>query len=349
MQLFSYIVRRLLTIVIQVAFILVAIFFLIRLLPADPVARLVGAYATPEIYAHTKASLNLDKPLVRQLGIYLGLFPGTAGPGLLQGDLGRSWVTSSPVSEEIKQFLPVTLELITLSFFVACLLAIPIGILAALKANGLLDRGVFTYSLFAGAQPDFWWGLIFIYFFYFRWGLAPAPLGHLDPLTMAPVVVTGFPTLDALLTGRVDVSLEALHHLMLPVITMAFIISGPIIKMVRQNVIRSLQSGYILYARASGLSQLHIATYTFRNAFAPTLTIIAILYGYMWGGAVLIEQVFSLSGLGQYALRSILAFDYPAIQGVVLVITIGSLLIYIAMDILHSILDPRIVHSPAKE
>jgi len=345
MQLFVYILRRLLTVAVQVASILLAIFFLIRMLPADPVARLVGSFATPEIYAHTKAALHLDKPLLTQLAIYLGLFPRAVGPGLLQGDLGRSWVTSSPVSQEIWQFLPITLELITLSFVVACVLAIPMGILAALKPNGLLDRGVFSFSLFAGAQPDFWWGLIFIYFFYFVWRLAPAPLGHLAPLTVAPPVVTGFPLLDALLTGRPDVSLEALHHLMLPVVTMAFIVSGPIVKMVRQNVIRALQSNYILYARACGLSQFHIAAYTFRNAFAPTLTIIAVLYGYMWGGAVLVEQVFSLGGLGQYALRSILAFDYPAIQGVVLTITIGSLLIYLAMDILHSVADPRIVNS----
>jgi ABC-type dipeptide/oligopeptide/nickel transport system permease component len=114
--------------------------------------------------------------------------------------------------------------------------------------------------------------------------------------------------------------------------------------MVRQNMARVVESDFILYARSSGLSERRIASYTLRSAFAPTLTLIGILYGYMIGGAVLIEQVFSLGGLGQYAVRSILAFDYPAIQGVVLTITAFSLLVYLMLDLIHALLDPRITH-----
>jgi ABC-type dipeptide/oligopeptide/nickel transport system permease component len=233
-------------------------------------------------------------------------------------------------------------ELITYGFLLAVLIGIPVGVLAALRPGGLADRAAFTYSLFAGAQPEFWWGLMFVFLFFSEWGIAPAPLGRLDPLTTPPRTLTGFLTVDALLAGRGQVFAEALYHLMLPVLTLAFVLSGPIIKMVRQSMLAALGSDHILYARSLGLSRLKIATYTFRNAFAPALTLIGILYGYMLGGAVLIEQVFSFGGLGQYALRSILALDYPAIQGVILVITAGSLLTLLAIDVIHALVDPRV-------
>jgi ABC-type dipeptide/oligopeptide/nickel transport system permease component len=205
-----------------------------------------------------------------------------------------------------------------------------------------VSRGVFVYSLFAGAQPEFWWGLTFIFFFYVKWGLVPAPLGILSPLSPAPPRITGMLTVDSLLTGNFATFGEVAHHLLLPVLTLAFVLSGPIIKMVRQNVEKALQSDYIMYARSCGLPQRRIAAYTFKNSLAPSLTLIGILYAYMLGGAVLVEQVFSLGGLGQYAVRSILSFDYPAIQGVVLITTTGSLLILLAIDVIHSVIDPRI-------
>ena len=203
---------------------------------------------------------------------------------------------------------------------------------------------MFVYSLFAGSQPEFWWGLLFVYVFFFQLGIAPAPLGRLSPMTSPPDVVTGFMTVDALLAGQFDVFLEALHHLMLPVITMAFILSGPIIKMVRQNMARALQSDFVLYARASGLSGNRVARYALRAALAPSMTLIGILYGFMLSGAVLTESVFSLGGIGQYSVQAVLAFDYPAIQGVVLVITAISLVVYLALDLIHAAIDPRIAY-----
>jgi ABC-type dipeptide/oligopeptide/nickel transport system permease component len=336
----KYIARRLLITLVQLAAITLAVFFLIRLLPADPVARLVGMMASQDAYNSAKSSLGLDKPVLEQLGTYLGVLPGTSG--LLEGDLGTSWVTSSPIASEIAQFFPITLELITYSFLLALIVAVPVGMLSAIKPGGIVDRLTFGYGLFAGAQPEFWWGLIFIFFFFFQWHVAPAPLGRLDPLTPTPPTVTGLLTVDSLLAGQFDIFLQALYHLMLPVVTLAFVLSGPIIKMVRQNMVRVLQSDFILYARAAGLPERRVAMYTLRGAFAPSMTLVGILFGYMLGGAVLVEQVFSLGGLGQYAVRSILSFDYPAIQGIVLTITAFSLLIYLLIDILHVLLDPRV-------
>ena len=340
-MLIRYVARRLAVGVLQLVLLTIAIFFLIRLLPADPVSRFVGLNSSAEAYAQAERNLGLDRPVFTQLTHYLGVNP-SQGTGLLQGDLGTSWVTGTPVLAEIGQTLPLTIELITLSFAVAFIVAIPIGAMGALKPGGRTDKGVFVYSLFAGSQPEFWWGILFVFVFFFQLGWAPAPLGVLSPLTSRPPGVTGFILIDSLVAGRPGVFLEALHHLMLPVATLVFILSGPIVKMVRQNMLRALQSDFVLYARAAGLPRQRVARYALRAAMAPSMTLIGILYGFMLGGAVLVESVFALSGLGQYAIRSILAFDYPAIQGVVLVITAISLLVYLLLDILHAFIDPRV-------
>ncbi len=342
-MLLRYIARRLLIGTIQLFCLVIVVFFLIRLLPADPVSRLVGLNASPEAYAQSARQLGLDKPLAEQLTIYLG-FKASVQPGLLQGSLGVSWVTGTPVVTEISNFLPVTLQLITLGFLVALLVAVPVGMLGALNPGRAVDKGVFVYSLFAGSQPEFWWGLLFVYVFYFKLGIAPAPLGQLSPMTVPPPSVTGFMLIDTLVAGQPAKFVEALHHLMMPVITLAFVLSGPIIKMVRQNMMRALRSDFVLYANLIGLPRARVARYALRAAMGPSMTLIGILYGFMLSGAVLVESVFSLGGIGQYAIRSVLAFDYPAIQGVVLVITAISLLVYLALDLAHAVIDPRIAH-----
>lgn len=342
-MLFRYISKRFAVGLLQLIGLTIAVFFLIRLLPADPVSRLVGMNSSPEAYAQAAKQLGVDRPLLAQLATYLGFQPEIS-PGLLQGSLGVSWVTGTPVTAEIATYLPVTIELVTLSFILALAVAVPIGMFGALNPGGKADKGVFVYSLFAGSQPEFWWGLLFVYLFFFHLGIAPAPLGRLSPMTSAPDVVTGFMTIDALIAGQLDVFVEALHHLMLPVITMAFILSGPIIKMVRQNMARALQSDFVLYANCAGLPKERVARYALRAAMAPSMTLIGILYGFMLSGAVLTESVFSLGGIGQYAIGAVLNYDYPAIQAVVLVITAISLVVYLALDLIHAAIDPRIAY-----
>jgi ABC-type dipeptide/oligopeptide/nickel transport system permease component len=340
---FRYILRRLGISVIQLLGLVVAVFFLIRLLPADPVARLVGQNATPAAYAQAAHSLGLDQPVLTQFLRYSGI--GHGNHGLLEGNLGTSWVTNTPVLVEIGQMLPVTIQLLTISFIVTLLIAVPVGVISARRPGGLVDKAVFVYGLFGGSQPEFWWGLLFVFVFFFKLGLAPAPLGLMDPMLSAPSTITGFVIIDSLLQGQFDVFVDVFYHLLLPVLTLAFILSGPIMKMVRQNMIQALQSDFILYAQAAGLSHGMITRYAFRAALAPSMTLVGILFGVMLGGAVLVESVFSLGGIGQYAVRSVLAFDYPAIQGVVLVITGLSLLIYLVLDILYAAIDPRVTHS----
>ena len=326
--------HRLLTALVQLLGLALVVFFVIRLLPADPVARLVGLNASREAYLSSQHALGLDRPVLVQLGTYLG--------GLLDGDLGRSWVSGDPVAREIGRVLPITIELITISFALALLVSVPLGMLCALRPDGAADKVTFGYSLFAGSQPEFWWGLLFIYVFFAKLGWAPAPLGRLDPMATPPPAVTGFITIDSLLAGNMAAFRDGVHHLMLPVLTKVFVLSGPIVKMVRQNMVRAMASDYVLHARASGLSPGRVSLIALKNALVPALTLLGVLYGYILGGAVLIETVFSLGGIGQYAVRSVLAFDYPAIQGVVLVIAAISLLVYLLLDLVHAALDPRV-------
>jgi ABC-type dipeptide/oligopeptide/nickel transport system permease component len=339
-MIWRFTLRRLAVGFVQLSVLIVAVFFLIRMLPADPVARFVGLNASPEAYALAQQALGLDLPILSQFEVFL--FGNEEEAGLFGGDLGASWVTGSSVNQEIRQYLPVTLELITMSFLIAVGLGVPIGVLGAVNPGGAADKGTLIYGLFAGSQPEFSWGIIFIFVFFVVLGIAPGPLGRLSPLTYPPDFVTGAITIDALLAGRVDIFLEALWYLSLPILTLSFVLSGPIIKMVRENVAQTMNADFMFYGQAAGLPRSVLARDALRAAFAPALTLIGILFGFMIGGAVLIESIFSISGLGQYAIRSILAFDYPAIQGVVLTISALTLLIYLAVDVCQALLDPRV-------
>lgn len=329
-----YVLKRGLIGLIQAIGITVVVFFVIRALPADPVARLVGFNASPDVYAQAQASLGLDASVWQQFTTYIS--------GVVRGDLGVSWVTGSPILEEIRSALPITLQLITLAFALALLVSVPIGIATAKRPGGKLDKGVFGYGLFAGAQPEFWWGLLFIFIFYYTLGLAPAPLGQYAPSVQQPPQITGMSLVDSLITGNFTAFIDAAWHLWLPVMTLAFIISGPIIKMTRQSMSRVLGSEFILYQQASGLPSGQVARSTIRASLPPVVTLAGILFGFLLGGAVLVEQVFAFNGLGSYSVRAVLNLDYPAIQGTVLIITIVSLTVYLILDLLLATIDPRV-------
>lgn len=333
-QFSGYTGRRLAVMVLQLFLMTVAVFILIRLLPTDPVAQRVGLIASDQAYAQAQANLGLDQSIPAQLWEFLR--------GLGSLDLGISWSSNDPVLGEIAERLPVTLQLITMAFFLALLIGIPIALLRAFHPGGKIDRGVFMYGLFAGAQPEFWWGIMFIFVFAFELGWFPQPVGLLDP-TIAPVEpITNFILIDSLIQGRFDAFVSAFQHFLLPCLTLAFVIVGPIIKTTSEAVAQVLQSDFVLQARARGLGSRKVAGYALRNALAPVITLTGILYGYMLGGAVLIEQIFSLNGVGSYALERTLALDYPSMQGVVLAMTAFSLLVYLAVDVLYAVIDPRI-------
>lgn len=337
-----FVLRRLLVFFVQLAGITLAVFVVIRLLPADPAAQLVGLNATAESYAQARHTLGLDRSMVQQLGDFVGIGAVDGKPGLLQGNLGTSWVTGQPVLREILAALPVTLEIVTFALVLSFAVALPLGLAGARKPGGVADRVAVVWGLFAGAQPDYWWGLLFVFVLFFELNLVPPPMGRFDPLMTEPAVVTGFITIDSLLAGDLGAFWTALSYIALPILTLVFAVSGAILKMVRTNTVRALRSDYVLYARASGLPERTVARYALRAALTPAVTLVGIFYGVLLSSAVTVEVVFSLTGIGQYAVRSVLAFDYPAIQGTVLVVAMVSLLVYFLLDIAHAYLDPRI-------
>ena len=244
--------------------------------------------------------------------------------------------------DEIVKRFPVTIQLIVLAFTLSLAIAIPVGRWAASRPGGRTDKTVLGYSLFAGAQPEFWWGLLFVFVFFFKLGWFPAPTGLTTAGLDLPENTTKFILLDSLIHWNIDAFVDVLKHYALPVITLTFILTGPLIKMTRQGVVNTKDSDYMLYALAAGLPAKQIKRYLLRNSLAPLITLAGILFAFMLGGAVLIEFVFTIDGLGLYALRRMLEIDFPAVQGAVVIMTAFSLLVYLLMDILYAAMDPRI-------
>jgi ABC-type dipeptide/oligopeptide/nickel transport system permease component len=339
-----FVASRLLQVIPQLVIVAVVTFVLLRLLPANPVTQIVGPTATQATYALEKQKLGLNASLLSQLGTFFS--------NIIHGGFGTSWQTNEPVRAEIGQHLPITLQLIVMATAVALLVGIPLGYLLSTGGSGARGRGrsrrrrqhpfLRIFSLFAGSQPDFWWGLVFIYLFFYLVRIFPAPLGILSLTATPPRTITGFILIDSLLTGQIGTFFDALEHFALPVLTLAFVVVGPIIRMTSQGMRTEVNADYVLYARAAGLSRLRIALYIVRNGLAPVLTLTGVLFGVLLGGAVLVETVFSLNGLGVYTLQSVLALNYPSIEGSVVVMTAIALLVYIVMDILYALLDPRV-------
>jgi peptide/nickel transport system permease protein len=329
-----YILRRCLALIPQLLAISIVTFVLARLLPGDPVTLILGPMSTPEARANLRATMHLDQPLYTQYYYYLH--------DLIHGDLGRSWNTSNTVRADLIDRFPATLELITYSLLLALIIGISIGIVTSFRPGGWVDRVTRLYGLLAGALPDFWLGLLLIFFLYYKVQIFPAPLGRLDPFMDPPQHITGMYTVDSLLTANWACFRSAVTHLALPVITLAFASAGAIMRMTRSTMMGILDGDFIRHGRLSGLPERTLVRYAVRNALPPVVTLVAIIYGFLLGGAVLIENVFGWGGLGQYAVRALVVSDYAALQGFVLVAAAFTLFLYLAVDLLYFAIDPRI-------
>ena len=338
MRTLKYIGRRLLVLIPQLFLISVITFSLVRMLPGDPARLELGPLAPQEGVELLRHQLRLDKPVPEQYVAYL--------ERLFQGDFGRSWVNSSSVAHDLLVRAPATLELIIAGMLIVFVVMVPIALLSASPSHGWVASATrrigFGYGLLAGALPDFWLGLVLIFIFFSMLGWAPGPEGRLGILDLAPERVTGFYTIDALLAGDFDTFLSALSHLALPAITLAFVYGGPIFKMVRASMETALRSDYTSYAEGLGLPRRTILLWAMRNAAPPAVVVTGIVAGYLLGGAVLIETVFNLNGIGQYAVQSITTADYAPIQGFVLVAAVFTMLVYLFVDLLHFMIDPRV-------
>ncbi|MEO8629461.1 MAG: ABC transporter permease [Betaproteobacteria bacterium] len=336
MNLAAYIGRRLLFIAPQLLGIVLVSFLLIKTIPGDPAVLMLGPTATPESIASLRTKMGLDQTLPVQFVFYV--------KALLHGDLGTSWQTTRPVLDDLIQRFPATVELVTFGLLTAIIIGVPLGVASAVNPKGWVARFADFYGLSAGAVPDFWLALVFIYVFYTLLGWLPPPLGRIDLAIIPPAQVTGIYTIDALIAKDWGAFTSAAAHLVLPVATLGLINAGPILKMTHATVERMLQSDFSRYEVLSGMPRSRVIRSAFRNALPSVITIIGVLYGFLIGGAVLVEIVFSWGGAGQYAVQGVLNSDIYPVLGFVLFSAIFSLVVYLAVDLIYFAIDPRIGH-----
>lgn len=307
-------------------------FVVSRLLPGNPVYLIVGTRADEQTVQEATAKYGLDRSLPEQYWIYMR--------DLVRGDLGESWTTSNPVTSDIAQRFPATLELSLVSFILAMTIALPLGIAAALRPGGAADRVASSVSVGGAALPQFWLGLMLIYLFFFRLQWMPPPMGRL-PLATPPPTRTGLLLIDTLLAGDLDLFKLAAWTLILPSVTLALAVQAPILSLVRTGMKDALDAPPILTAKAFGLPRRVWLSHAWRLAMLPVLNMVGISFGYLLGGTVLVESVFSWPGMGLYALQAMNASDYAAVQGVVLVSALIYVTVYLVLDIVQLAVDPR--------
>ena len=336
MKLWRYLLRRLLFVAPQLVGIAFVTFLLISLVPGDPARLMLGPLASEQTIHLLRDHMGLNRSWPEQYGLYVW--------HAMQGDLGSSWQSGNPVAKDLRQRLPATLELITYSLLLAVVVAIPLGVRAARRPGKISDRFAFGYGLVAGALPEFWLGLILILVLYVKLGWTAAPDGRLDVGVSPPTRITGAYTIDSLVTGNWAALGSAYKHLVLPVVTLTIVTIGPILKMTRSTMQQMLASDFTRYARLCGLPEKLVGRYALRNALPPVVTLVAVLYSFLIGGAVLVEFVFGWGGAGQYAVQGVLNADFSVVQGFVLVAAIISLVVYLVVDLIYLAIDPRLTH-----
>jgi peptide/nickel transport system permease protein len=248
------------------------------------------------------------------------------------------------VLEDLLQRFPATVELVTFGLLMAILIGVPLGVAAAVNPAGWVARIADIYGLSAGAVPDFWLALVLIYVFYTLLGALPPPLGRIDLALVPPVQVTGIYLIDALIAKEWETFASSAAHLVLPVATLGLINAGPILKMTHATVEKMLQSDFSRYEVLCGMPPRTVIRNALRNALPSIITIMGVLYGFLIGGAVLVEIVFSWGGAGQYAVQGVLNSDLYPVLGFVLFSAIFSLVVYLAVDLIYFAIDPRIGH-----
>jgi len=288
-------------------------FVLIRLAPGDPSAVMLGSDATPAAVAEFRAAYGLDRPIAVQYMAWLG--------HVVRGDLGTSIYLGRPVTTAILERLPVSLTLTLAAFAIAIVLGVSLGLVAAYWHDTWADRAVSTVAALGLSLPSFWLGICLIYLLAVRWPLLPSG-GFVEPWRDPPA---------------------ALRHLLLPAFALGYLQSGLIARMTRASMLDSLRGDFVRTARSKGVGELSVVVkHAFRNAFIPVLTVSGIALAVLFGGAVVIETVFTLPGVGRLLVNAVVRRDYPVVQGTLLLVAAWYVVVNIAVDLLYTVSDPRV-------
>jgi peptide/nickel transport system permease protein len=315
--------------------VVVITFLLTRSLPGDPAVYFAGDAADAESIQEVREALGLDKPLPQQFFMYVA--------DLLKGDWGNSLSTGQPVLSDLSRRLPASLELTLLALLLSCLIAIPLGVLAAVKPGSWRDHMCRVVVTAGVSLPTFFTGILLIYIFYYLLDIAPSPLGRLGFLYIEPDRVTGFYLIDTALARDWETFMGAAKQLILPACTMAIFTLAPIARMTRAAMLQALSSDFIRTARAAGLSGRKVLLgYALRNALLPVVTTLGMVFSFALGANVLVEKVFAWPGIGSYAVDALVASDYAAVQGFVLAMALLFVALNLIIDLLYAVIDPRI-------
>ncbi len=289
------------------------VFTLMRLVPGDPAAVMVGDLDDPTVLAEVREQLGLDEPLPLQFGIWL--------QGVLHGELGTSLMTGEDVLDAMLQRFGVTAQIVAISIFLAMLVAIPVGLLAAWKQNSRADLATMTLVILGVSVPSFWVGILLILVFGVELGWLPT-IGYVS-------IADDFG--------------QGIRYLILPVAALLLTEMASLARMMRSSTIEVLRLEYITHARAKGLPERTVLwRHALPNAFAPVLTVLGLMLGSLLGGAVVIETVFTLPGLGRFLVDGIYARDYPVVQGTLLLVAGIYVITNLVVDLLYPIFDPRV-------
>jgi ABC-type dipeptide/oligopeptide/nickel transport system permease component len=290
-------------------------FLLMQVVPTDPATVRAGPQATAEIVAAIRTELGLDEPIWVQFGIYLGR--------LAQGDLGVSIINNVPVTQELGTTIGPTMELMFASLLWSIPTGIFLGTIAAYWRGSLLDKAIMAVSVAGVSVPVFFLGLVLIWFVGFQWQWLPFT-GRGGPLW----------------------TMDGIRAIILPAVTLGGVLVGPVARMTRTAVVDTLSADHVRTARAKGLAEhLVVLRHALRNALIPVVTLIGLQIGFLLGGAVVTETIFSWPGVGRLAVGAILSADFPMAQGTIIVLSAGFILINLTVDLLYAVLDPRVRQS----
>ncbi|WP_426124225.1 ABC transporter permease [Pararhizobium sp. PWRC1-1] len=309
-----FILNRLFMALPTVVIVSITVFALIRFIPGDPAALMLGDMAQPEQIAEMRSELSLDKSMPEQFLIW--------GGNVLTGDFGRSIASGEPVRQLVVSHFAVSAQIVLVAVLLASLIAVPAGVIAAWRQNSLTDLALVGTATVLLSIPTFWLGLLLLLFFGLQLGWLP---------------VLGYVSIGDNLVG-------GLLYLVLPVMTLVIHEMGVLIRMARASTLEVLRLDYITHARAKGLSESAVLwKHAFKNAFGPTWTMIGLILGNLLGGIAVIETVFTIPGLGRLMVDAIFQRDYPVIQGCLLFVALSYVLVNLIVDLLYPLFDPRVV------
>jgi ABC-type dipeptide/oligopeptide/nickel transport system permease component len=330
----QYVLRRLAWTVLILLLITVITFVLSRVVPANPVVMAAGLGASSEQVAEVRRVMGLDDPLPVQYVRYM--------QGLARFDFGASIRTQRSVGEDLRVFLPATFELVLISFALYMLIAIPLGVIAAVRTGGVIDLLIRVSATLTSAVPVFWLAMILQLVFFARLGWLPSG-SEIDARATPPPLVTGFYVIDTLLARDFNLFGQVLKHLVLPVSAIVLSLLAVGVRLTHATMLQELQQQYVRTARGKGLHQTRIIFgHVLRNALNPVISMLGIQLGYLLAWIILVETIFQWPGIGLYAYESFQGLDYSPIMALTLVFSAFFVFVNLITDVLHPILDPRI-------